>query len=139
MIPKNTVRNFLQGRGCPEHVVRGGLKGLVENWERTVRDVAGGYPCGLDDYLNDMDTRQLIEEILEAIPASATAIISRRLNNSDSRFRSLVVPAGKCLWGEPVASRRGWKADKEWWYFCRPGTAGPELLADLEGQRPETG
>ena len=69
MKEKDPVGEFLRNRGCPEHVVRGGLRGLVESWEEVVRSVEEGYSLGLDDYLNDMDGRQLIEEVLHVVPA----------------------------------------------------------------------
>ena len=66
------VKRFLNGRGCPEDVVERGLAGLVEDWERTAEQVGSGYPLGLDDYLNDVDGRQLIEDCVSAIPEAAS-------------------------------------------------------------------
>ena len=49
------VRDYLQKKGCADHVINGGLAGLVETWEGIVESVAEGYSLGLDDYLNDLD------------------------------------------------------------------------------------
>ena len=64
----NAVHEFLLSRGCPDDVVQMGLEGLLGEWERAVAQVESGYPLGLDDYLNDLDGRQLLEESLEVAP-----------------------------------------------------------------------
>ena len=127
------VRSFLEGRGCPDSVVRRGLRGLVEAWERTVREVRIGYPLGLDDYLNDMDARQLIEDVFRTIPAARTPTLAGRVREADALLRKLLQPAKTCLWGTEAAEGRGWTPEKEWWYFQRPKKAGPELMAELLG------
>ena len=33
------VREFLEARGAPEHIVEAGLDGLIERWESAVEDV----------------------------------------------------------------------------------------------------
>jgi hypothetical protein len=123
------VRDFLKRRGSPGHVVREGLKGLVERWERTVDDVANGYSLGLDDYLNDMDGRQLIEEVL-AVAVNHGSLL-KRIMNADHRMRDLVTPSRHCLWGEHAALQHGWSPEKNWWFFSQPKTPGAELSAEL--------
>ena len=60
--PADAVRRFLRARGSPAHVVEEGLEGLVRGWEETVERVAAGYPLDtIEDYLNDLDGRQLLE------------------------------------------------------------------------------
>jgi hypothetical protein len=62
--PNDPVREYLRRSGAPYSVVARGLRGLVENWERVVTQVVEGYNLSLDDYLNDMDTRQLLSNAL---------------------------------------------------------------------------
>ena len=126
------VRRFLAERGCPDEVVEAGLEGLVSEWERTVRQVAAGYPLGLDDYLNDLDGRQLIDEALALAPWAADESLMHQLQAADQRMKTLVVSAPECLWGEAVAEAEGWTADHEWWYFSVPRAPGPLLREDLE-------
>ncbi|HNQ02334.1 MAG TPA: hypothetical protein PKN59_08585 [Syntrophales bacterium] len=132
MKDKDPVGEFLKKRGCPEHVIRGGLRGLVEGWEEVVRAVEEGYGLGLDDYLNDMDGRQLLEEALAAAPAQEKKGILGRLRKADAKMRTLVRPAGRCLWGDETARQEGWTAAKNWWYYCRPIKAGEDLMAELD-------
>jgi len=129
---KDPVREFLKQRGCPEHVVRGGLRGLVESWEEVVRTVEEGYSLGLDDYLNDMDGRQLLDETLAFVPAEVKKPFLKRIRQVDANMQTLVRPAGRCLWGDETARQEGWTAKKNWWYFSRPIKAGEDLLAEIE-------
>ena len=129
---KDPVGEFLQTRGYPEHVVRGGLQGLTVNWEEVVRSVEEGYNLGLDDYLNDMDGRQLIEEVLPIAPAREKEPVLRRIRQADAKLQWLVKPAGRCLWGDETARKEGWTANKNWWYFSIPTRPGEELLKEID-------
>ena len=126
------VRLFLVERGCPEDLVSGGLEGLVADWERVVKQVERGYPLGLDDYLNDLDGRQLIEEALEVAPPPQRAGVLERVQEADARMRQRIRLVGECLWGSRVAASEGWTAAGNWWYFAVPLKPGPVLAADLE-------
>jgi len=129
---KDPVRDYLRERGCGKHVVEGGLEGLVENWEKTVRSVEDGYSLTLDDYLNDLDGRQLIAEALAVAGDQQCAAINARLDRADEKMRNLTEPTEVCLWGEDVAEEEGWTPEENWWYFARPIKADAELLAEID-------
>ena len=132
MVREDPVREFLEARGAPEHIVEGGLDGLLEQWENAVDDVEETYPLGLDDYLDDMDGRELIEGAMEvATPETGRANL-KRLQKADARMKELLVPAGRCLWGSDMAEQHDWTPQKNWWYFMAPRDPGPELKEDLE-------
>ena len=131
MKEKDPVGEFLRKRGCPEHVVRGGLRGLAESWEEVVRSIEEGYSLGLDDYLNDLDGRQLLEEALAVAPAQEKKTALQRVRRADAKMQTLVRPAGRCLWGDKTARQEGWTARKNWWYFSIPVNPGEELLNEL--------
>ena len=132
MKKKDPVRGFLEERGCPPHVVEGGIPGLVRGWEQVVEEVGKGYALTLDDYLNDLDGRQILEEALKIAPRAEGSNIRERVLRADRKMRSLVEPAGKCLWGSEVAETEGWTAEKNWWYFCRPRKADSDFLAEID-------
>jgi hypothetical protein len=129
------VREYLREKGCAQHVIRGGLEGLIGAWEKTVESVERGYELSLDDYLNDLDGRQLIEETLAIDGVENAQNHLERVRPVDERMRNRVRLTGTCLWGNAAATRHGWSADKNWWYFSVPKTAGPELLIDLNSDR----
>ena len=133
MMPReDPVREFLEARGCPEHIVDGGLDGLLERWESAVDDVDEIYPLGLDDYLDDMDIRELIEGAVLAAPPEARRAALKRLEKMDARMTKLLVPSGRCLWGSDLAEQHDWTPQRNWWYFMQPREPGPELKEDLE-------
>ena len=132
MKEKDHVGEFLRKRGCPEHVVRGGLRGLAESWEEVVRSVEEGYSLGLDDYLNDMDGRQLLEETLAVFPAEVKKTCLRRIRQADAKMQTLVRPSGRCLWGDETARQEGWTAKKNWWYFSIPTHPGEEIFGEID-------
>jgi len=125
------VADFLRDRGCPPHIVEEGLKGLVERWEGVVESISRGYALGLDDYLNDLDGRELLEGALAVASEQEREKYRKRILRADRRMKALVKPAGKCLWGNDTAKREGWAPEKNWWYFSRPIDAGPDLLSEL--------
>jgi hypothetical protein len=129
------VREYLRDKGCAQHVVSRGLDGLVGDWERTVESIAHGYEFGLDDYLNDLDGRQLIEEAMAINEAANRLKYGDRIRRADERMKKLVRQTDVCLWGNAAEKRHGWSADKNWWYFSVPKAAGPELLVDLNSDR----
>ena len=137
------VRKYLRERGCSKHVVDGGLSRLVEDWESTVQQIVRGYGFGIEEYLNDLDGRQLISELMSLNQESLPLRYQERVDRADERMRRAVDFTGRCIWGDEAASENGWSPDKNWWYFCEPKTAGPDLLEDLErdkaAQRKETG
>lgn len=125
----DAVRDYLRLRGAASHVVAGGLDGLLETWERTVEQIEVGYPFTLDDYLNDLDIRDLLAGAIEMVSGAAAA--RARLTAADTRLRALLVPTEECLWGEGVAEDEGWSRNTHWWYFGRPRNPGPDLAEDL--------
>jgi len=131
-VREDPVREFLEARGCPEHIVDGGLEGLLERWESAVDDVDEIYPLGLDDYLDDMDIRELIEGAILAAPPDARRAALKRLEKMDARMMKLLVPSGRCLWGSDLAEQHDWTPQRNWWYFMQPREPGPELKEDLE-------
>lgn len=122
------IRRFLRIRGVPDHVVDGGLDGLITAWETTAAAIAAGYDLSLDDYLNDLDTRQILEGVLASIPEPDGPLIAR-LRAADGRVRAATTPGRGCLWG--AGASPGWTERRNWWYFVLPRNRGDELAEDL--------
>lgn len=130
-IMSDPVREFLQDKGCGEHVISGGLAGLIESWEQIVATIAMGYKLGLDDYLNDVDTRQLLSEAMAFASASELQQYETRVEEADTEVKAYLQSADECLWGDEVAEEEGWTRKKNWWYFTYPNNAGEDLYAEL--------
>ncbi len=129
--PLDPVRALLNARGCPPHIVDAGLPGLVDAWSQVVDSIADEYELTLDDYLNDLDLRDLIAAALEVADVPARLSVTQELDESDTRFRELTEDA-PCLWGEDIAAEEGLEPEREWWYYRRPAHPGEQLREDLE-------
>ncbi len=122
------IRRFLRARGVADHVVAGGIEGLVTAWEQTATAIGAGYCLTLDDYLNDLDARQILEVVLSAMPEPDGPLLDR-LRAADARVRAATVPVGQCVWGD--GGSRGWTERRNWWYFVIPRHPGGDLADDL--------
>lgn len=112
------VRDRLKELGASEHIVSGGLDGLVKKWESIVESISTGYKWDLDEYLNDIDVRQLLEDVITRI-ADVSPVLLERINAADELMRRST-KASKCIWGEQAAHKEGWTPEKNWWYFVVP-------------------
>lgn len=124
------VRSMLQARGCPPEVVDGGLPGLERSWTGIVDSIAAGYDLTLDDYLNDMDLRDLLAAAQDVAGPEELEAVRESIVRADSEHLSLTVPCG-CLWGDDIAEEDGLDREREWWYFRRPVEMGDQLREDL--------
>ena len=124
------IRQYLRRRGCPPSIVKGGLEGLLDHWQSTVDAVGDGYDLTMHDYLNDMDTRDLISSVLEVAHADQKKTAERQLDQLDRRFRELTVECPP-VWGEAAAKENGHDPGDQWWYFRRPRTPSPDFEEEL--------
>lgn len=116
----DVISEYLISRGVSDRVVRGGLSGLIRSWERVVTEVEQGYDAGIEDYLNDLDGRLLIAEIVQRMPYEIRLGLMKRINLADWRFMEATTPTNRCIWGEDVEAENGWERDNEWWLYRLP-------------------
>ncbi len=125
----SSLEDFLREEGAPDAVVRGGLEVLLAGWERAVAAIEAGYGGDYEDYLSDLDGRQLLAQALERVTRAQAAAITARLVELDRRVRAATTPIERCLWGNIVADEEGWSPEDNWWYFARP-IHGPEAFLE---------
>ena len=130
MTTPDAVREMLRQRGCPDWLVAGGLDALIERWHGTVTSVEKTYPFTLDDYLNDLDLRTLLEDALDV--AGARASDSREhVRDIDERLRAATLPSPS-LWGGDVEVEEEHSPEREWWYYRRPALLSDDLREELD-------
>jgi hypothetical protein len=132
MTQPDPVRDYLRQSGAAHSVIVNGLRGLVENWERVVQDVTRGYDLTFDDYLNDMDGRQLLENALGLAPEEIRSAYQDRVTAADAQAETVLETSSRCIWGQIVADDEGWRPEKKWWYCGLPRPPGPRLAEDLK-------
>jgi hypothetical protein len=126
----DSVHAYLVSRGCAPHIVRRGLEGLLHQWSATVRGVEHGNDMTLDEWLNDVDQRDILAGALASADPVSRRAASARLDDADERFL-LVTVTCPCVWGDEVENTNGWRPEWQWWYFRRPALPGPILKEDL--------
>jgi hypothetical protein len=121
MSAPDAVSVFLSERGLADEVVAAGAEGLVSRWEQAAREAERErYPFGVEDWLNELDGRQLLHELQGAVPGALSASLAARLEEADQRLRAATEVTGACLWGDALARRMRWKPAREWWYWRSP-------------------
>ena len=127
------VTRYLQSRDCSRDMIRGGLTGLVSRWEGIVAAVTRGYDASLDNYLTDMDLRDILSGALAAVgPRDALPPeIDKRVAAADRKFMELT-QATDDLWGDPDDGEGAPDPETQWWYYRRPSKPGAALKDDLK-------
>jgi hypothetical protein len=111
------VKSFLKENGYPEHIVKGGKKGLIAAYEKFVAEVEKGYSLNLEDYRNDLDGRALLSRLA----------LQSEIEDADRRFRACLVFATESVWDcddNPDA----------FWLYGYPRNAKDDLLEDLRNE-----
>jgi hypothetical protein len=113
------IQNYLRDNGYPEHVVRDGRAGLLQQWSRFVGQVEKGYTLGLEDYRNDLDVRAILELAGTDDPNAA------EIQALDDRLKQMLVATNVRVWES---------APSPFWDFGYPRNAGPDLVEDLRAE-----
>ena len=116
----DSARAYLRAKKYPEHTIDGGLERLLAGWEAVANSVARGEVQYEDDYLNDMDGRRILEDMLDDLSPDQRSMAEKRLASADSLIRPLLIGIDECLWGAENAQKCGYSRDRDWWYFHRP-------------------
>ena len=131
MTSTDAVRAFMRERGLADELVAEGAEGMVARWEQAARDAEHErYPFGIEDWLNELDGRQLVRDLLVAVPDALGAALRARLDDADARVEAATEVAGACLWGDALAGRMGWRPASEWWYWRRPRAVDEDFEGD---------
>jgi hypothetical protein len=127
------VQEYLRDRGCPSHVVRAGLKGLVMTWEKVVAElVFDGYRFGLRDFVNDLDRREILQGALDRLAGVVPEAYRVRVAGADKRFLDATLRASRCLLDDESAAERGIGPEQHWWYYRLPRRRRAQLTKDLD-------
>lgn len=69
------------------------LELLVTQWSKLVQRVETGYELSLDDYVNDIDSRVMLDEALLAADRQLSSRLSEKLKPLDTRFMAATDPS----------------------------------------------
>ncbi len=114
------VKEYCLKMGYAQHILDGGLSHLLASWEKTVSNIAKGYSLGFYDFLNDMDGRRILVEVLSVAPEEQKQSMQSRLKKADELFISSTVESSACIWGTANEEKLSYSRDKDWYYYRVP-------------------
>lgn len=97
-------------------VQREGLNYLIPRWQQ----FAGIYAAtesSLYEWLNDLDSRKIIDEILDVLPADERTNVEHDLKNPDATVIANTFEINECVWGSEVEVAEGYNRKKNWYYY----------------------
>jgi hypothetical protein len=103
------------------------LRQMVERWEQVAKHAAT-YNLTLDDWLNDLDLRDLIDRRMSS-RSGADPKLKDRVDAADHTFRKATAESKGSLWGAVAGAAH--RSATQWWYFRYPSSPGPAMVADL--------
>jgi hypothetical protein len=101
---------------------------LLAAWESLVREVEQGYPATIDDYTNDLTSRDLLQEIVGACDESLREELTASIEPLDERFRRATRPDEQGRIAEFIEPGAGW------WWSRLPLRLEGDLAADLASE-----
>lgn len=118
--PSQPVREYCIQRGFAARVCNEGLDYLLATWQRTVCEILEGYRGLFDEYLNDMDGRQIISELVPLATEAERKSVLDELSLLDHSFFKVTRSLEACIWGADQAARHGYEPNENWWYYRIP-------------------
>lgn len=118
--PSQSVREYCIKRDFAERVCNEGLDYLLETWKRTVNEISEGYRGLFDEFLNDMDGRQIISELMPFATEEERTRMLEPLASLDDSFLKGTRAVNVCIWGENQAAKHGYDLHQNWWYYRIP-------------------
>lgn len=117
-LTEEQAKEYLRNKGCPEFVWKGGSVRLILDWENFVSEVEKGYcpRCLIDEYWNDLDTRELIHEIG----------FDDRVEAADKRFRAMLTAT------TIKHHKRDRVSDYDFWNYGYPKNASGFFLEQIK-------
>lgn len=108
------------------------LQELIDQWAGFVGDLERqGYTFDLDNWLNDVDVRELILEALPMFSREEMGDHALKLDAADRAFMAATRDFKRCVWGHGTARKEKWTRQKNWWYFRTPTRSNAQLEDEL--------
>lgn len=125
--PRDPVAEYFAERGVSAGVRRKGLRGIIAEWHSVARSAAT-YDLTLDDWLNDVDLRDIIAGAFAVAPDHVQHELRKLLDQADDDFRAATVECAASLRGDGNSRDR----TRVWWYYRCPARPGETMRRDLE-------
>ncbi|MEO7042199.1 MAG: hypothetical protein ABI035_08060 [Gemmatimonadaceae bacterium] len=126
----DAVARYLAARGVAVHLRDKKLSAIIAQWDGIAR-TAARYDLTLDDWLNDVDLRDIIAGALTVAPEQEQRDVRDALGRADDLFKSATTETKQSMWGGAVAKGDEHDQLRQWWYFRKPVHPGKAMCTDL--------
>jgi hypothetical protein len=110
----DNIREILKDKS--ELVQEHGLNYLIPNWKQFADRYADTEEL-IYEWLNDLDTRRFIDEILTTLSETERNQIEQDLKPIDDTVLAKTFEVNECVWGEKVQKENGYSREKHWYYY----------------------
>jgi hypothetical protein len=93
-----------------------GLNYLIPKWKRFTDNYADDEDL-IYEWLNEMDARKIIYEILVLLPNTESAKITEVLKEIDAKFIEKTFEINECVWNDKVEKENKYNRQKNWYYY----------------------
>ena len=108
------------------------LQELIDQWATFTRALEReDYTFDLDNWLNDVDVRELILEALPMFSREEMGDHALKLDGADLAFKAATRPFRRCVWGHGIQKKEKWTPETNWWYFRTPLRSNAQLEDEL--------
>jgi hypothetical protein len=99
-----------------ESVRQDGLNYLIPRWHLFAEKYADT-ESSIYEWLNDLDTRNIIDEILSILSDKDKTSIIHDLKEIDDRVIKKTFEVNECVWGDKVEKENGFDRYKNWYFY----------------------
>ncbi|MBS1636353.1 MAG: hypothetical protein JST26_10580 [Bacteroidetes bacterium] len=97
-------------------VQREGLNHLIPSWQQFVEIYAESESL-IYEWINDLSTRAIIDEILSVLSEQERKKIERDLAPADQMLKEKTFEVHECVWSDNVAAKENFDRRKHWYYY----------------------
>ena len=110
----NEIKALLKDKS--ELVQQEGLNYLIPNWQQFA-DLYAENEELIYEWLNDLDTRKIIDEILQILSYQDRIKIELVLEPIDKKVIDKTFEINECVWGDNVEIQEKYDRQKNWYYY----------------------
>jgi hypothetical protein len=110
----NEIKALLKDKS--ELVQQKGLNYLIPNWQEFA-DLYAENEELIYEWLNDLDTRKIIDEILQILSYQDRIKIELVLEPIDKKIIDKTFEINECVWGDNVEIQEKYDRQKNWYYY----------------------
>jgi hypothetical protein len=103
-------------KATADFVQKDGLNYLIPRWRHFAEKYADEEDL-IYEWLNDLDTRKIIDEILGVLSEKDRTKIELDLKSIDAKVIEKTFEINECAWGELVEKNSNYNRQRNWYYY----------------------